>query len=198
MRRQYAPIAPVWFRPFRGWPFEPWTDEINAEELAELGASGWGCILVHREVVMAVREHLKGEAEIIEDDMDIHPYDLGAVMTAVNGLTELVSEKPPAKTLRAALSVHAATLAKEIRPLRGLKSNVGSDLRFPFFANLAGYKLWGDPTVQCGHMLNYPLSPTDYAALPDEARKEVAEASAQDIAKERARVEERIEELYNG
>ena len=68
MRRRFAPIMPVWYRPFDGrWPMRPWLDVPERGRLHELGASGWGCILIHREVIEKTREILHGEDEIIED-----------------------------------------------------------------------------------------------------------------------------------
>lgn len=48
---------------------------------------------------------------------------------------------------------------------------VGSDVRFPILALLAGYQLMGDPDVRPGHYINYPISPDDYESLPEEQRK---------------------------
>ena len=92
MRRNLRTIAPVWYRPSRGkWPMEPWVGTVKGGQLHPLGASGWGCILVHRDVIMGVRELLKGEWEVLEDDMDIYPYDLKRLLDAINGLDELRS-----------------------------------------------------------------------------------------------------------
>ncbi len=170
LRRQYKPIAPVWYRdnPRGLWPHEPYTDVPEGEGLVKLGASGWGCLLVHREVIEATREILKGEDEIIEDDMDIWPYDLDRVEAAIQGLVTLVSDEPTPSTLRPALAHHTKVLREEIRPLRIRKDVVGSDIRFPYYAKAAGFQLYGDPMVQCGHMLDYPLAPTDFTSLPEE------------------------------
>lgn len=144
MRRAWAPMAPVWFLPGDEWPMMPWVDNPERGRLHELGGSGWGCILLHREVITNTRPLLKGEPEVIEDDMDIWPYDLDRVMAAL-----------------AVGDIDA--LRDEIRPLRGDKSGVvGSDIRFPFFARQAGYTLWGDPDVRPKHIVHYPLSPDDY------------------------------------
>ena len=87
MRRSHTAIAPVWFKPWSGkWPLEPWTDPLEPGRLYEIGASGWGCTLMHRDVVLAVRELLKGEGDVLEDDMDVWPYDLAVIMEAIRGL----------------------------------------------------------------------------------------------------------------
>lgn len=132
LRRQTSPIFSVWYKPQRSpddWPMEPWFDIPERGKLHELGASGWGCILVHRDVVMGVRELLHGEQEVIEDDMDVWPYDLEAVLRG----------------------------DEKLRVLRGRKDNVGSDIRFPFYARAAGYKLMGDPDAICGHVLDFVI-----------------------------------------
>lgn len=158
MRRRYNPMAPVWFEYNAEpgvMPMVPFTQIPHPQTLYRIGASGWGCILMHRDVVTGVRALLKGEPEIIEDDMDIYPYDLGRVMGAIRMLDNPASVKKGAKILR-----------EEIRPLRAMKDMVGSDIRFPFYARLAGFDLWGDASVMCDHMLNYPLSPSDYINQP--------------------------------
>ena len=170
MRRQYDPIAPIWFEPNpRGiWPSEPMTRDPERGRLHKIGASGWGCILVHREVIEETRRILKGEPEVIEDDMDVWPYDLVAIMDALKGLRDLVDNTPTRRTLLPALAHHTETLEREIRPLRGDKGAVGSDIRFPYYARVAGFQLWGDPDVRCGHILNYPLSPNDFSSSGEE------------------------------
>ena len=161
MRRQFKPIAPVWFKSGDGWPMMPWMTEPKRGQLHKLGASGWGDMLVHREVFTAVEPVLKGEWFIAEDDMDIWPYDLKKVMGAIRTLkTEYGKSFGTDPQCVEAIK----TLAKEIRPLRGQFDGdmVGSDLRFPFYAKSVGYQLMGDPDVRPGHMLDYPLSPDDY------------------------------------
>ncbi len=74
MRRRFAPMFSVWFEPFDGqWPLMPFTDDPERGRLHELGASGWGCMLMHRAMIEAVRPSLCGEHEVIEDDMDTWP-----------------------------------------------------------------------------------------------------------------------------
>jgi hypothetical protein len=168
-RRSWTPVAPVWFKPWDGrWPFLPWLDPIEKDTLYKIGASGWGCVLLHRDVVMAVREMLHGEWEILEDDMDIWPYDLGSIMAAMTGLRTLITESPARSTLMPALEAHTATLEAQIRPLRVDRDVIGSDIRFPWFALQAGYQLMGDSGVLCGHVINYPLGLNDYNLMPEE------------------------------
>lgn len=159
MRRRYNPIAPVWFKdnPDNVWPFEPFTDDPERGKLHKLGASGWGCVLIHRDVFTDMKPILKGEPFVIEDDMDVWPYDLAKVIKG----------------------------NEQLKPLRGTKDPVGSDIRFPFFAKQAGYTLYGDPDVRCGHMLNYPLSPDDYSGIPDEIRQQIKDNTVKEVERER-------------
>jgi hypothetical protein len=190
MRRRYQPILPVWYKlgPRGQWPMTPLTQDPEPGKLIPLGASGWGCVLIHREVITAVRELLKGEPECIEDDMDLWPYDLARVMSAIRGLQALVDEKPSEVTAWPALEAHTRTLVEEVRPLRVLKDSVGSDLRFPFYAREAGFTLMGDPDLRLGHMLNYPLHPDDYSALPDEQRGELRTRVQREVDQERRQI----------
>lgn len=196
MRRTFAPMVPIWFKPWSGsFPMIPMGTIPEKGKLHKLGASGWGCVLLHRVVVEAVRPLLKGEPEIIEDDMDIYPYDLVRLFGAVKGLRELVELNPPVSTLRAALREHVAALAEELRPLQGKKDNVGSDIRFPFFAREAGFQLWGDPDVTCQHMIDYPLSAFDYEALSPEQLEVNNRTFNKDAAGERKRIKAALERL---
>lgn len=147
---------PIWFKwqKDNGFPMLPYYDIPEEGKLVKLGASGWGCILVHRDVIMGVRDLLKGEPEVIEDDMDIHPYDLKRILGAI----QMLEQEGGDPSVRAA-AVHM--LKEEIRPLRYVKDNVGSDLRFPYFAREAGFTLWGDPDVRCGHLIEYAVTPED-------------------------------------
>ena len=183
MRRRYAPIAPVWFEQGEAgaMPMTPFTAVPMENTIYKLGASGWGCILIHRDVVTATRPLLKGEAEIIEDDMDIHPYDLRVVMDALNNFSD--------DNARETIEV----LRKEIRPLRGLKDSVGSDIRFPFFARLAGFELHGDTGVMCEHMLNYPISPMDYVNQSAGNVRDLALKTFDGVRRERDRIRKATE-----
>ena len=74
MRRRHSPMLPVWYEPYTGeWPMMPFTADPARGRLHELGASGWGCILLHRAVIEGTRPFLGGEQEVIEDDMDVWP-----------------------------------------------------------------------------------------------------------------------------
>ena len=195
MRRTFNPITPIWFRPFSGWPYEPWFGEIERGKLHKIGASGWGCMLVHRAVVEAVSEQTKAEWEILEDDMDVWPYDLQAVMYALKGLRSLADNKPDTSTLYPALEHHLGRLEKQIRPLRADYDIVGSDIRFPFFALQAGFQLWGDPDVRCGHILDYPLSPMDYDNLGPDNRAKMYANMRKRITSERRRLKQQLKEV---
>jgi len=197
LRRFYAPFYPVWhkFSPTKSWPMVPWTTDPERGKLHKLGASGWGCLLLHREVAEAVHEILKGEKPIIEDDMDIWPYDLKKVMWAINGLKDLVESKPPARVLRAAVEKYSEVLTEEIRPLRTKKNVVGSDLRYPFYAREAGYILMGDPDVRCGHNINYPLNPNDFSQQADVYYKELTKSAMRAVKPEREEIRENLNNL---
>lgn len=189
MRRRFQPIAPVWFKlPPKGvWPMEPWLDLPEHGKLHELGASGWGCLLIHRQVVLDTRKILKGEQDILEDDMDVYPYDLGVILNAIKKLTWLAEEPTPeGMDLRDAMRPFILQLTKEFRVLRGLHDVIGSDIRYPFYARMAGYTLKGDPDVMCGHVLNYPLSPSDFELSPEQIRRDVATEFSKGFAKARA------------
>jgi len=198
MRRRYDPIAPIWFEdnPAGEWPFQPYSRDPERGRLHKIGASGWGCILVHREVILAVRELLNGEEEIIEDDMDVWPYDLQRVLRVIRLLGKLPTNwQIGERDLRRYVHKCATVLQQEIRPLRGKKDNVGSDIRFPFFAKAAGYQLYGDPDVRCGHILFYPLTPDDYSALTDEQRNAMHRGIAGKVEDAREQWHERIAAL---
>jgi hypothetical protein len=49
----------------------PYFDIPPRDKLVELGASGWGCIYIKREVIEATRPYLNGEWEVLEDDMSV-------------------------------------------------------------------------------------------------------------------------------
>ena len=193
--RRTLPVTPVWFEPFRGFPYTPYTGVAERGKLQKIGASGWGCVLMHRDVVLAVRSLLKGEEEIIEDDMDIYPYDLERVISAIRGLRLLVEQSPDKRIIMPALESYAGVLAEEIRPLRVIKSNVGSDIRFPFYALKAGYQLWGDPDVRPGHLTEYPLSPNDYDGTPEKFRSDLRKLFREGAGEERKRIRAMAQEL---
>jgi hypothetical protein len=194
MRRRYAPMAPVWFEYGQPgvMPLRPFTGIYLKDQLYKIGASGWGCVLMHRDVVTATRPLLKGEKEIIEDDMDIYPYDLKQIMKAIKVLDRYV-DGFDYNQRQARLCVDV--LKDEIRPLRALKDNVGSDIRFPFFARLAGYDMYLDTGVLCDHMLNYPLSPNDYINQSAANVRDVTLAMYSDGEREISTIQKALAEL---
>lgn len=197
MRRNYESLAPVWYRPFSkssSFPMEPWVGEIERGKLHKIGASGWGCILLHRDVVLGVRALLRGEWEVLEDDMDVWPYDLQRIYAAINGLQRLIDTGITHTVPRQA---YLNVLKEEIRPLRTDREIVGSDIRFPFFALHAGYQLMGDPDVVCGHMVNYPLSLSDYNAVPRERLIGVKKGQRREVNKQRQRLESQKEQVLS-
>lgn len=191
MRRHINPIAPVWFEPFNGlWPMIPWTAEPERGKLHPLGASGWGCILIHRAVFEAVEPLLKGEQFVLEDDMDVWPYDLSKINTALNGIENIALGIGSILSL----SEWVRMLRDEIRPLRVIKSQIGSDIRFPFFAIQAGFQLMGDPDVRCGHALNYFVGPDDYTTnCTEEYRARLQGYLNQGVDEERAEIKQALE-----
>jgi hypothetical protein len=192
MRRRYAPMAPVWFEygPPGVLPMRPFTGIFLKDTLYKIGASGWGCILLHRDVVTAVRPLLKGEPEIVEDDMDIYPYDLKRIMDAIHTLDKNFDTITRAKA-RAAIDA----LKEEIRPLRGVRDLIGSDIRFPFYARLAGFDLHLDTAVSCAHMLNYPLSPDDFIGQSAANVRDVTLALMADGQRETEKIQKAMAEL---
>lgn len=201
MRRRYQPLCPIWFEngPAGVLPMKIWTDRVIKGNLYEIGASGWGCMLVHRDVFEAVRPLLKGQQFILEDDMDIYPYDLGRIMQAINRIEYLCKESTDGTTaMQLAVYENLKVLKEEIRPLRagGGDPNVGSDIRFPFFAKLAGFQLVGDTNVACQHMLNYPLSVEDYmTGMSDEQIAELKKQTDKEFEADRDSVMMRLNGL---
>jgi hypothetical protein len=197
LRRNYAPVAPVWFEPGDQFPLQPWLTEPERGKLHELGASGWGCMLIHREVIQGTRAILKGEWDVIEDDCDIWPYDLVSIMDVIRGMDELTNHlnKGSGENLRALIRPYVEVLKREIRPLRTLRDVVGSDIRYPYYAKAAGFTLYGDPDVRCSHMLNYPLSPDDYTHVPDEEKAQVRQDSVSKVEAEREIIRQAVERL---
>ncbi|MCK4897999.1 MAG: hypothetical protein KAS38_04450 [Anaerolineales bacterium] len=197
MRRQWRTLAPVWYRKFAGkWPMEPWVGRVADDKLHEIGASGWGCLLLHKDVVHATRKILKGEPEVIEDDIDIWPYDIKEVMRAINGLGNLsqTHEKIDAPLVKAYHDI----LKEEIKPLRCDRAVVGSDIRFPFFALHAGFQLIGDPQVKPGHNVNFPLSPDMYNDnFTDEQFAEATKVMGKETAVARGQITKGFNKVNN-
>jgi hypothetical protein len=198
MRRMIRPIAPV-MHEYQStdtlFPYAPLIRDLDrgdekSKKLHRLGASGWGCMLVHREVFEAVRPLLKGEDFVIEDDMDIYPYDLPKLIAALNALKEMRE----GKINRALFDKAVDVLGEEIRVLKGTKSVVGSDLRFPFFAQLAGYDLYIDTEIRPGHMVEYPVSADDYSNIW-ESQIGVIDSTRQLMRQGRSNIKKYIESL---
>lgn len=174
MRRTIRPVYPVWFE--QGdpgvMPMKPMTAVLEKNKTYPIGASGWGCMLIHRDVVTATKKILKGETEIIEDDMDIFPYDFAKVMKARQYVVDASQGK---KLDESKIQFILETFVNEIKPLRGIKDEiVGSDIRFPFFARLAGFELMGDTSVECYHMTPYPVSLDDWLTQPAFNMRDIA------------------------
>ena len=198
MRRNWTTLGTVWYREFKGdWPMEPFVGKIKADDkLYKLGASGWGCILLHRDVVLAVRELLKGEWEVFEDDMDIFPYNLKQIMRAINGLDNQIQFDKPIDP--ALIKGFVEILQNEIRPLRADRGSVGSDIRFPFFAREAGYQLMGDPSVRPGHVTHFPIDANMYELNFDKATMEEARKSMRSLTvKERRVIRKQLKAVQN-
>lgn len=167
MRRMIRPVVPIWFE--QGlpgvMPLKPLTGIPEPNKTYPIGASGWGCILIHRDVITAMKPILKGELEIIEDDMDVYPYDLGEVLAG----------------------------REQLRLLRGIKDEiVGSDIRFPFFARLAGFDLLGDTGVLCKHDTHYPVDIEDWLNQPAYNVRDISIAVNQEDFKEREKIQKAI------
>ena len=186
MRRSVQPIAPVWTKPFVSWPFEPWLEPVQPDTVYPIGSSGWGCILLHRDVVTATREILKGEPDVIEDDCDVWPYSLPAVMASMSGIEGALAANDNAAALQ-----YLGNLKREFRPLRvDKKTTIGSDIRYPFYALQAGYQLHGDSGVACGHNLAYYISLQDWQATPGEYLDKLRNDTGRHIAEERGNLEQ--------
>lgn len=199
MRRRYNPMVPIWFENAEPGvlPLKIWTRTWETNKLYEIGASGWGCMLMHRDVILATRKILKGEPDIIEDDMDIYPYDLNTLFSALRHLDMAANESDTIASIE--IRRYVAALRNEIRPLRGKKDNVGSDVRFPFFAKLAGYQLYGDSGVMCGHMLNYPLHPNDYnVSMNEDQIRSVTEQTVAEWQKETDAIAQILKDFAGG
>lgn len=145
----------------------PFFDVPESGRLHPLGGSGWGCVLLHRSVIEDTRPLLYGEWEVLEDDMDVWPYDAAEI----NGLIDTALIQVAYQDTR--LDDTLNCLAEKFRPLRpaGKREPMGSDIRFPFFARQAGHILYGDPDVRPGHMVNFPMTAAQYTEMPDDERE---------------------------
>lgn len=169
-RRQWRPtIIPAWYEddPEFRWPMQPFVEVPEPGRLYRLGATGFFCMLIHRSVFEAVEPLLKGERFVQEDDMDVWPYDLEAVLRG----------------------------DEKLRVLRGTKDNVGADLRLSFFIRQAGFTIWGDPAVHCGHYVNYPLGLNDYSGFSRDYRQQFSQATRARVADLRAEQQAQIDAL---
>lgn len=164
-RRVWEPtMFPIWFEddPQFRWPMMFMRELPQTGRMYRLGATGYGCWLIHRSVFEAVAPLLKGEGFILEDDMDVWPYDLAKVLTG----------------------------EEQLRSLRGTKDIVGSDLRLSFFIRQAGFIIWGDPVISCGHIVDYPLSEDDWKKYGLEWHEDYVESVTAETAAERERRDE--------
>lgn len=212
MRRKWNPVSPVWYENFEYedgdvFPMSPYLGTPDKDAgLIPIGASGWGCTLVHRDVFDAVRVLLKGEDEIIEDDMDVWPYDLNVVMGAINDLYKQILF-PGTEIPRFADEIDdwdneilyraITTLKDEFRPLRGQKSVVGSDIRFPLYAKAAGYQLWGDPAIRPGHIIQYPVNGDDFCGLDPNNLEHMRQIKDEKIVTAKGETRTILEMLHN-
>lgn len=179
VQRRYHPMLPVWFYPSHEWPPQPFLDEPERGRLHPLGASGWGCVLLHRTVIEDTRARvLKGAWDILEDEMTFWPFDAAAVMAALS-------------------AGDLDTLRRELRPLRGQydRQPVGSDIRYPYLARAAGYQLYGDPDVRPGHVVSYPLTGDDYAGQHAGTRSTLARQMSEATERGRALWREHLEAI---
>ena len=190
MRRNYSPITPIWFESEEPGelPNRWFLRDIEDDTLYQIGASGWGCVLMHRDVIEKTRAALKGEPDVLEDDLDLYPYDLKRVMGAIGTLGELADNPPARNVILPALRESVSILRDEIKPNRVVRDNVGSDIRFPCYAKLAGVQMHGDSGVRCEHILSYPLSVTDWTAQGAEYVQGIRESVSKAVQADRDRV----------
>jgi glycosyltransferase involved in cell wall biosynthesis len=169
-RRTLDPHAvPIWYEddPTFQWPMMPFRGTPHPGRLYRLGGTGFGCWLIHREVFETVAPLLKGEYYVHEDDMDVWPYDLTKVLAG----------------------------EEQLRPLRGVKTRVGADLRLSFFIRQAGYTIWGDPNVSCGHFTTIPIGHEHWANLSAAVRNDFAERTGYEMGEIRRVHEEAVAEI---
>lgn len=191
MRRTIRPVYPVWFEQGNvgTMPLKPLMSIPEIDKIYPIGASGWGCMLIHRDVITAMKPLLKGELEIIEDDMDIMPYNLTNVLAAIAALDKGITGSMTKYEAQAWVDL----LKEEIRPLRGIKDEiVGSDIRFPFYAKLAGFQLYGDTGVLCEHVTSYPVSIEDWLNQPVSNVRDLSLVVNQEDVKEREKIRKAV------
>jgi len=160
VRRTFDLVLPIWYEddPEFRWPMMPFRGTPQSGRLYRLGATGFGCWLIHRSVFEAVEPMLYGEAFVWQDDMDVWPYDLAALWAGRD----------------------------KLRLLRGTKDQVGADLRLSFFIRQAGFAIWGDPDADCGHYVHYPLGRNDWEGLPLDFRAAFARGTEYELEEIRA------------
>lgn len=186
VRRQIERPYPVWYRfPESDDVFDPvpFFDVPERGRLYRLGGSGWGCILLHRQVIADTRHVLAGEWDVLEDDMDVWPHDAAAMRQLIDDAREQL-----VTGYRLGLEVSLNRLAVMYRLLRpaGKHDPVGSDIRYTFYARKAGHILYGDPDVRPGHLTNFPVTPDQWDETPQEER----DALVATLMRENGRVEE--------
>lgn len=160
VRRKEGLILPIWYEddPEFHWPMMPFRGTPQQGRMYRLGATGFGCWLIHRCVFEAVEPLLKGEAFVWQDDMDVWPYDLKEVLAG----------------------------REQLRMLKGTKDQVGADVRLSYFIRRAGFPIWGDPDAFCGHYIQYPLSLTDWKGYPSDFREAFARGTEYELEDIRA------------
>jgi hypothetical protein len=147
--RDTRKVQHIWFEddPTFAWPMLPFRGDPERNRLYRLGATGFGIWLIHRSVFVAVRALIKHEAFCLQHDMAVWPYDLKEVLAG----------------------------RETLRPLRGQQAGeVGADVRLSFYIRQAGFTVWGDPNVQCGHYANYPMGLQDWYSKAPDARADYA------------------------
>ena len=148
-RRRADTVNHIWYEddPAFRWPMAWFRGDPQPGHLYRLGATGFGCLLIHRSVFEAVRKLIKSEPFCLQHDMAVWPYDLEEVQAG----------------------------RESLRTLRGQgHGDVGADIRFCFYARQAGFTLWGDPAVACGHFVNYPLGIQDWRTMTAQQKAERA------------------------
>jgi hypothetical protein len=199
-RRTLTPhLLPIWYE-WEGesevegeivWPMMPFRAVPEPGRLYRLAATGYGGWLIHREVFEAVRPLLRGERFILEDDMDVWPYDLGRVLQRQAATCELVGwlravlngggPLSAEQVAQAEALIAEVEAGEELRLLRGRKTTVGSDLRLGFYIRQAGYTIWGDAGAACGHYVVHPVGQAERRRYGPAFDAEFAAGTTNDI-----------------
>jgi hypothetical protein len=156
-------------------------------------------------VLEAVRPLLRGERFILEDDMDVWPYDLGRVLGRqaaarrligwLRGLLDEGGALDSERIAQAEALIAEVEAGEEIRLLRGRKTTVGSDLRLGFYIRQAGYTIWGDAGAACGHYVVHPVGQDERRRYGAAFDAEVAAGTTSDIEALRLQHQEALREL---